>query len=296
MMLNKNNTYKSLFLITFLAFFLCLPLQLSAKVINYKVEDYYVKDNNNNVYLIIRSFQLNNQSKLLAVNTKDFNTAVLSANTVTKFNPKIEQKIDKVFEIKPLKQGNNKKDVYLTVDLCPSSKRGFEEIFFKELINYGKTNNKTIHIAISLTKGWADKHKKEFNMLKEWGNNNSLVITWVNHSYTHFYNPKLPENKNFMLYDVKRFNQEVINNEIYMLDNGVIPSMFFRFPGLIYNQDLLNKLQKLHLVAIDANAWLAKTKGTFKAGSIILVHGNKNEAIGITLFLNLLNKGAIKKY
>ena len=84
-----------------------------------------------------------------------------------------------------------------------------------------------------------------------------------------------------------------------MLEQGIIPSSFFRFPGLISNQQLIAELRAMSLIPVGSNAWLACGQNP-KPGSIILVHGNGNEPKGIELLLTFyqerkedLEKGAL---
>ena len=58
------------------------------------------------------------------------------------------------------------------------------------------------------------------------------------------------------------------------------------------NLDLVRRVASYGLVSIGSDAWLArnaKTQGP-TPGSIVLVHGNGNEPLGITRFLDLLRK------
>ncbi len=77
--------------------------------------------------------------------------------------------------------------------------------------------------------------------------------------------------------------------EKLLLQRGLIPSVFFRYPGLVANETLLLKLNKLSIIPLGSDAWLAK-KEIPKAGSIILVHGNSNEHEGIVAAMELLKK------
>ncbi|MGV3279068.1 hypothetical protein ACFX5K_05420 [Rickettsiales bacterium LUAb2] len=259
-----------------------------AKITNYKLEHYYVK-NNQGVFLIIRSFKQDGINKYLGVNTKTFNTLLLGSPQIKNKLDNYKPNIDKLFSYPPLQKSNNTKSIYLTVDLCPASKPLFEKDFFEQLIAYGKQNNTVINLTIDISGLWGEKHQEELEQLKQWNSEKKLNIMWVNHSYRHYYNPALPNNENFMIHDEENAEQDIIKNEIYMLDQGITPSIFFRFPGLIYDDYLLNVVKKLDLIPLDSASWLAKTGGKFNPGDIILVHGNLNEHIGISLFLKALN-------
>lgn len=303
-----------------LVLLICLYINFN-KIHKYRIISNYYVNYNNNTYVVTRKFKWRNKEYFLAVDTSTFNTIKIQKDKTTKSDIPLEQQklVNNILNTPPISDyssKNNKNNIYLTVDLCQSSKPGFEEDFFKSLISYGKEHNKVINVAISLTARWIMKHKKEFNMLKRWNVNKDLIITWVNHTYNHFYNSSLPDNSNFMIHDIENSYDEVVNNEIYMLNNGVTPSVFFRFPGLVYNDKLLEQLKYFNLVTINSDAWLAKIHAQssdsssikldkwisnhentlFKSGSIILVHGNKNEHLGISIFLKLLKQGHFNNY
>jgi len=103
----------------------------------------------------------------------------------------------------------------------------------------------------------------------------------------------VPLSKNFVLSKEENLEKDILDNEKYLIENGVVPSVFFRFPGLISNRDAILKVKKFGLITIGSNAWLAKGEN-IKEGSIILVHGNKNEPKGVDIFLKLLKDKKIK--
>ena len=72
-----------------------------------------------------------------------------------------------------------------------------------------------------------------------------------------------------------------------MIDNGLCPSVFFRFPGLVSDQELVRRVIGYGLITVGSDAWLAKNQAASQ-GSIVLVHGNGNEPIGIEKFLGLV--------
>jgi len=82
-------------------------------------------------------------------------------------------------------------------------------------------------------------------------------------------------------------NYEVLETEKAMLKNGLLPSVFFRFPGLVSDQQLVDKIVGFGLIPIGSDAWLAKGQLP-KSGSIVLIHGNGNEPIGVDDFIKLL--------
>lgn len=183
---------------------------------------------------------------------------------------------------------HNKKGVFLSIDLCPSSKP-FEEKFFKYLVNMADKTQHPTPIAIAITGLWISGHKEEFRWLQAQQAAKKLDITWVNHSFSHRYYADVPFEKNFMLLEESDFMNEVLSTEKLLLMHGEIPSVFFRFPGLVADKNLLLQTRKLGLISLSTDAWLAKGE-KIKEGSIILVHGNSNEPEGIELVMEWLAK------
>ena len=144
--------------------------------------------------------------------------------------------------------------------------------------------NSGVPVGIAVSGAWIKQEPSAFERIVQMRDSGTLNVTWINHSATH------PVNKGkFLTESNTDFTMEVLATEKYLLERGEIPSVFFRFPGLVYNQDLLTKLKEFSLIPLDANTWLAKGK-KIQDGSIILIHGNGNEPEGIDIFLKFFQK------
>ncbi len=77
-----------------------------------------------------------------------------------------------------------------------------------------------------------------------------------------------------------------------MIEEGVTPSPFFRFPGLVSDRTIFRKVNGYGLIPLGSDAWLGKNQWP-KNGSIILLHGNGNEPIGIHRFFKLLDNESL---
>ena len=264
-----------------------LPLSAIEHIKQYEIFTKQYQENDT-LFLISRRFELSGVTFYLTTNTQTLQTKVRSLDPL-KLMP-----LDKNFSKTPfakqlsaatatyIKGGAtqgitaNDKAIYLSMDLCPSSKKGYESDFIEKLT---KQNGKT-PIAIALSSAWKEHHPKEFEALVK---NPLLEITWVNHTHTHFYDPKLPERKNFMLHQNTDTKTEILGLEKTLLEEGITPSVFFRFPGLVADEKLMRELRETYfLIPLGANAWIAKNEPIQK-GSIILIHGNKNEPQGIAM-------------
>lgn len=183
---------------------------------------------------------------------------------------------------------NSPQGFFLTADLCPSGKL-FEKDFFNKLVQMSDVAKKPFPIAIAISGVWLIDHKNEFDWLVKMQNEGKLAITWMNHSFSHVYFADLPDDRNFMLFQFTNFENEVYATEIALIQQGQVPSIFFRFPGLVADRKLLEKIKNVGLIPVGTDAWLAEGQKP-KDGSIILVHGNGNEHIGIIDVMPYLNQ------
>lgn len=180
--------------------------------------------------------------------------------------------------------------ISLTADLCPSH-RPLDRRIFTDIINGFRQVERPVPIALSVSGLWMKHHLADLNWLKELQAKRQINITWVNHSFTHRVSPSSPLKTNFLLEPGTDINYEVLETEKLMLTNGLMPSVFFRFPGLVSDQQLVYKITGFGLIPVGTDAWLAKGQQP-QAGSIVLIHGNGNEPVGVNDFINLLRQKA----
>jgi uncharacterized protein (DUF4213/DUF364 family) len=179
--------------------------------------------------------------------------------------------------------------VYLTADLCPTA-RPLDREFFKVFISeYGKYH-KPAPLSLSVTGRWMEKHPDDLKWLTVLEAQKEISITWINHSYTHFYRKGLPLTNNFLLHEGTNLENEILQTEISLIEAGTLPSVFFRFPGLVSSHGLFLRVTGYGLIPIGSDAWLAKNQEPEQPGSIILVHANGNEPEGTARFHALLRK------
>jgi hypothetical protein len=226
---------------------------------------------------IFRSFTKNGRNFLLAINLKTSDTFLLSTSEFKKYkilSPKEFLKTNFGSRIQKLKEMNNpySHGHILTIDLCAKPKnksKKFEMKFFEWLTEFQP------HIAIAISAKWINEEKENFAKLLNWKQQGLLKIIWINHSVSHPIN-----NGKFLTEGNISLKDEILQTEQMLLEHNQIPSVFFRFPGLISNQNLIKELAEFSLISISANAWLAKGEHITHS-SIILVHGNGNEPLGI---------------
>ncbi len=252
------------------------------------------RDSNKRLKIAIRSLKEDGRARFVSVDPETFTTEVVDDRAIASTDVKIKEwkgtrfvealyrytEPSEGIENQGMRSGEDRTDgLFLTIDLCPSTK-GFDRNAFEATEALGTP----APIAIAVSGLWIEGHRGEFDWIRKEEAEGRLAITWMNHSYSHPYDKSKELKENFLLTQGVDFEDEVLRNEKLLLENGITPSVFFRFPGLIADAGLLEKLRKLSLIPIGADAWLAKNEAP-KSGSFILVHGNGNEEGGIERLL-----------
>jgi hypothetical protein len=176
---------------------------------------------------------------------------------------------------------------FITGDLCPSQKP-LDRGFFTRLEAAGPH----VPVALSISGLWLIHHFDDFRWLVDQRNSGALDIVWTDHTYHHPYHRTLPDDANFLLTKGVDPQEEILDTERLLIANGETPSLFFRFPGLVSSDPLMQAVSQHHLITLGANAWLALGQKPGR-GSIVLVHPNGNEPRGLALFSTDLAHGAI---
>lgn len=182
------------------------------------------------------------------------------------------------------------KGITLTIDLCPSHKP-LDRIIFTTLITEFKKTEQPVPVALSVTGRWMLTHTDDLNWLKALAAKKEIDITWTNHTYNHHFSLTAPLKTNFLLEPGTDLNFEVLGTELAMLQHGLLPSVFFRFPGLVSDQRVVDRVLAYGVIPVGSDAWLAKGQKPV-AGSIVLIHGNGNEPVGVADFIRLLKSKA----
>ena len=176
--------------------------------------------------------------------------------------------------------------IVLTVDLCPSLKPLDRRLINALLVELGPVQS-PVPLAFAITGAWMRSHMADLAWLRGMESSGKIAITWINHTDRHRYIKGLPDQKDFLRLPGTNLASEVLGAEVAMLREGLLPSVFFRFPGLVSDSTLVDSVVDMGLVPVGSDAWLAKNQKAH-AGSIVLVHGNGNEPLGVYRFLQLL--------
>jgi hypothetical protein len=274
------------------------------KIENYKIYYGWAKHFPQD-WMVLRQFENEGRKYFLLVNPQTLETKI-DETDFYQFKPMSMQEARMVFKTTPYQKALAKAEkqsvmiqdagiemglpkesgISLTADLCPSH-RPLDKRIFTDIFAEFKKVEKPVPIALSITGVWMRQHPKDLDWLKQMQQNKEIYITWINHSYNHHVSKNLPLKENFLLEPRTDINYEVLETEKAMLKNGLLPSVFFRFPGLVSDQQLIYKITDFGLIPIGTDAWLAKGQQP-QAGSIVLIHGNGNEPVGVNDFIDLL--------
>jgi len=274
------------------------------KIDNYKI-CFAVCDYSGKNMIIIREFEQSGQACYIGIDPFDLKTLIIPAAKVKARLLSWKQIMDDYSNtpyIRAIRKSSRNSDklqdagivhgfteengITLTVDLCPSRKPLDREIFTSLISEFGKTE-KPVPLALSVTGKFMLTHPEDMDWIKGLISAGDISVTWINHTYNHRYNPQKPLNENFLLEPGTSMDFEILQTEIALLQRGLLFSVFFRFPGLVSNQQSVDTINDYGLIPIGTDAWLAKGQPAYK-GSIVLIHGNGNEPLGIKDFLHLL--------
>ncbi|MDP4207121.1 MAG: polysaccharide deacetylase, partial [Bacteroidota bacterium] len=255
--------------------------------------------------IILRSFLENNIPHFFCVNPHNLETLIIEKDNMRFYETSLDS-ILKKFAFTPyarliqdaynnssrlqdagLTHVSSSRCYVITTDLCPSRKPLDYKLYQSIIRDLGKI--KPIPICITLSGKWMEKHANDLNWLEQLNKAKIFQITWVNHSYTHPYKKRVPLDEDFLLSKDVNLDYEILATEQKMLESGITPSIFFRFPGLVSDRKVFDKVVSYGIIPIGSNAWLAKGQ-KLKPGSIVLLHGNCNEPVGVNDFIQFLNE------
>jgi hypothetical protein len=256
--------------------------------------------------LIIRKFEQANQPSYLVTDLQSLQTQILKASQVAVLRVYSWNEVLAFYKSTPYVKAINaaqkqslslqdagiihgfpkEKGVTLTVDLCPSHKP-LDRVIFTSLITEFKKTEHPVPLALSITGRFMLTHADDMVWIESLIKAGEVSVTWVNHTYNHHFNSKIPLKANFLLEPGTDLKFEILGTEMAMLQHGLLPSVFFRFPGLVSDQQVVDKVLAYGLIPVGSDAWLAKGQPA-NAGSIVLIHGNGNEPVGVKEFIHLL--------
>jgi len=290
----------------FLLLLLSSGMLLGQPISNYKTFiGWGISKKDSKEVAVLRKFDNGNHSYYFTVSPHSLNTEIVRSDSITVTAaswPILYSRYSSTPYVKAIQQvaancvsiqdagfkqfSRSQAGIDLTIDLCPSH-RPLDRIVFTDLIKEIAKVEKPVPLAVSVTGRWMNTHPGDLNWLDSLVKAGDLSIVWINHTYNHDVVKNVTLTKNFMLAPGTNINSEVLNTEIGLLERNLIPSVFFRFPGLVSDQALFDKILSLGLIPVGSDAWLAKGQWP-KEGSIVLIHANGNEPLGVHDFINLL--------
>jgi peptidoglycan/xylan/chitin deacetylase (PgdA/CDA1 family) len=248
---------------------------------------------------VIRSFTLDGTDMQLSVNVHTLQTSITPQVKAPRWSPCQDSNYTRLLSRAasapyPLTNDGitcqSGKGIAVTTDLCPSSKKGFEKHLYETLIAHFKN---PAPVTLFISGKWIRRHLAALRQFRQWEQQGKLAITWGNHTYAHPYHPGKPNRATFALTPGYDLRSDTLRLEKQLIEQGITPSVFFRFPGLVSNLEAIQTIHNLGLIPIGTDAWIAKGQ-TPHEGSIILLHGNRNEPKGVKVFLEMIEHKRIK--
>ena len=181
-----------------------------------------------------------------------------------------------------------KDGVELTFDLCPSYRPLDKKIFSEIVEKNGGATRRPVSVGIAITGRWIERHPDEFCWLDSLERDSVLSILWINHTMNHRARRFLPRHANYFLEKGAKVSAEILGTEKMLIEWGCMPSVFFRFPGLVADSAVFDSVLGYGLIPLSSDAWLAKGE-TPGEGSIVLVHANGNEPRGVKDVLAMID-------
>ena len=190
------------------------------------------------------------------------------------------------------------RSVCLTVDLCWSL-RPLDPDLIGLICETAAARGRPVPVALFVSGRWVEQHPDEMSTLVALATNGAADVTWGLHSWEH---PKTPTG--MTEWTAARIRQDTTRLEQLLLSWGIVPTVYYRFPNLVHDRERLGAILALDLLPIDCDSWLAvrdRARGTVRgelfgrlpaAGSVLLVHGNGNEPVGIRLLREWLDAHA----
>lgn len=166
-------------------------------------------------------------------------------------------------------------NLYLTTDLCPY-RTNYNRDFFTTLQAHKKQTGQDIPLLIFFTGRWIQSNPQAFREICRSG----LPFTAGNHTFSHTI---LKEDS-----DVPALEKDILKNETYLLTQGILPSPFFRFPGLRYGPRHLQLLRRLNLLPVGVAIWMGQKH--IPDEGVILVHTNGTQDIEVKRFIRFLKR------
>ncbi len=163
--------------------------------------------------------------------------------------------------------------IVLTSDLCPTSKH-FAKLFYDSLDGFDSKREIKVPLVIFFSGQWLESHAGDLSLIKKY----NLNFIAGNHTYRHRISSK-GSGVDFLTF-------EITNTERIMLENGLLPSFIFRFPGLLYSYSDIECLNSINIISLNANAWMGDR---LRNWNILLVHSNGNAMEEVESFSRLLS-------
>jgi hypothetical protein len=198
--------------------------------------------------LVLRQFKQDGRTQYLMVDPADLSTSLQPADrwqVQERTLPQLQTEFAKTLYCRALRDADtndrvrqdagltrlfpSRPGIDLTIDLCPS-RRPLDSTIFLELMKVFSREAKPIPLSISITGVWMKQHPEGLDWLLKLQQEGEFAVTWINHSFHHRLGKGLPPEEQYLLKPGTDLDSEILGTEKAMLEKGLLPSVFFRFP------------------------------------------------------------------
>lgn len=219
--------------------------------------------------LLFREFERNGEKLFLGADLDSLETVLLRQEDVSYFEDYSKDaqksKLYKLIHAKNPVRNFSGKGYTLMVELTQKSNKKYK--FEKELFLFLADQKGAGRVNVIVSNRWMLEDKINFKNINSLIEQRKLNVVWIT-----------------KVLDYEKLEDEILNTERLLLEQGLIPSIFFKLDGT-WNESVAQKLQSFSLIPIDANSVLSKG-GIIRKGGMVLVKGDGTESKYVKMIIS----------
>ena len=219
--------------------------------------------------LLFREFERNDERLFLAADLDSLETMILRPEDISYFEDYSKEaensRLYKLIHTKNPVRNFSGTGYTLMIEL--TEKIGKKYKFERDLFLFLAAQKQASHINVIVSNRWILEDKANFRRIDSLIEQKKLNVVWI-----------------IKALDYDKLENEILNTERLLLEQGQLPSIFFKIDGG-WNESVAKKLQSFSLIPLDANSVLSKG-GKIKKGSMVLVKGDGTESKYVKMIMD----------
>jgi len=219
--------------------------------------------------LLFREFERNDEKLFLGADLDSLETKILRQEDISYFEDYSQEaqtsKLYKLIHTKNPVKNFSGNGYTLMIELAEKVNKKYK--FERDLFLFLGTQKEAGHINVIVSNRWILEDKVNFRIIDSLIDKKKLNVVWIT-----------------KVLDSEKLENEILNTERLLLEQGQLPSIFFKVDG-DWNQNLAKKLQSFSLIPIEPSSILSKG-GKIKKGSMVLVKGDGTESKYVKMIIN----------